>query len=434
MRNEVVLFPGMSGPHVFEKLFPRFVCRKKLSPNSMTFLIFFSPEFFESCHPVFSFSSLFVSLSKMWFLIDESGEKVSEFFPSQAKLAVFMQILPQTLNKAIQKGKNVFQFRGQEVKVVQQTIPHFAVFDFSPSENPIETFELIPEVARWLQVSNQTVHAAIKRGDETKIKNKEGTVFWLKKLKADESREKNTPVKCSPTPISQPPPVPLPRKKVGSSSIPPVPPVPLPRRKVGSLPIPPIPFPRRKVPDPPQSPPIPFPRRKVPDPPQSPLVPLPRRKVNPPPQFSPEPVVAPAIPPEVAEIIEAGETCPFATSKTIEPTNFLSAEKVARFIKSGIGKIFLHGPKKNQMFICNDKKVFLPDLVKEIIVFHIRDQMWKDGDRKATEAFIEKAMEYNFSQKKNKDWIDAGFLAKVRRLDDEAVMPICKELVKMICW
>ena len=90
----------------------------------------------------------------MWFLIDESGEKVSEFFSSQAKLAVFMQILPQTLNRAIQRGKNVFQFRGQEVKVVQQKIPHFAVFDFPPSGNPIETFELIPEVAKWLQVSN----------------------------------------------------------------------------------------------------------------------------------------------------------------------------------------------------------------------------------------------------------------------------------------
>ena len=358
----------------------------------------------------------------MWFLIDESGEKVSEFFPSQAKLAVFMQILPQTLNRAIQKGKNVFQFRGQEVKVVQQTIPHFAVFDFPPSEgtegsgkNPIETFELIPEVAKWLQVSNQTVHAAIKRGDETKIKNKEGTVFWLKKLKADESGKKNTPVKCSPTPVPQPPPVPpvpLPRRKVSSPPIPPVAPVPLPRRKVGSLPIPPIPFPRRKVSSPPQSPP----------------------QFSPEPSPVPSPVVAPAIPPEVAEIIEAGETCPFATSKKIEPTTFLSAEKVARFIKSGIGKIFLHGPKKNLMFICNDKKVFLPDLVKEIIVFHIRDQMWKDGDRKATEAFMEKVVEYNFGVIKNKDLIDVGFLAKVRRVDDEAVMPICKELVKMICW
>ena len=398
----------------------------------MTFFDFFLPEFFESCHPVFLFSSLFLSLSKMWFLIDESGEKVSEFFPSQAKLAVFMQMLPQTLNRAIQKGKNVFQFRGQEVKVVQQTIPHFAVFGFPPSEgtegsgkNPIETFELIPEVAKWLQVSNQTVHAAIKRGDETKIKNKEGTVFWLTKLEKETSAElraKNAAVGCSPTPISQPP-VPLPRRKIPP---PQSPPVPLPRRKVGSPPIPPVPLPRRKIP-PPQSPPVPLPRRKVGSPPQSP------------PQFSPEPspvppVVTPAIPPEVAEIIEAGETFPFKTSKKIEPTTFLSAEKVARFIKSGIGKIFLHGPKKNQTFICNEKKVFLPDLVKEIIVFHIRDQMWKDRDREAAETFIEKVVEYNFGVIKKKDMIDAGFLTKVRRVDDEAVMPICKELIKMICW
>ena len=335
----------------------------------------------------------------MWFLIDESGEKVSEFFPSQAKLAVFMQMLPQTLNKAIQKGKNVFQFRGQEVKVVQQTIPHFAVFDFPPSEgteraegtegsgkNPIETFELIPEVAKWLQVSNQTV-------------------FWLTKLEA-ELGAKNAVVGCSLTPVPQPPPIP---------------PVPLPRRKVSSPPIPPVPLPRRKV----SSPPIP-------------PVPLPRRKVSSPPQFSPEPspvpLDTPAIPPEVAEIIEAGETFPFKTPKKIEPTTFLSAEKVARFIKSGIGKIFLHGPKKNLMFICNEQKVFLPDLVKEIIVFHIRDQMWKDGDREAAKTFIEKVVEYNFGVIKKKDLIDAGFLAKVRRLDDEAVMPICKELMKMICW
>ena len=332
----------------------------------------------------------------MWFLIDESGEKVSEFFPSQAKLAVFMQLSPQTLNRAIQKGKNVFQFRGQEVKVVQQTIPHFAVFDFSPSEgtegsgkNPIETFELASEVAKWLKVPNQTVYAAIKRGNETKIKNKEGTVFWLMKLEKETLAElgaKNAAVGCSPTPIS--------------------------------LPQPPVPLPRRKVPPP--IPPVPLPRRKVP-PPQSP------------PQFSPEPVVTPSTPPEVAEVIEAGKTFPFKTSKQIEPITFLSAAKVARFIKSGIqGKMFLQGAKKHQMIICNDKKVFLPDLVKEIIVFHIRDQMWKDEDKAAAEAFMEKAMKYNFLQIKMKDWIDPGFLARVRRLDDEAIEPICKEFMKIV--
>ena len=226
----------------------------------------------------------------MWFLIDvASGEKVSEFFSSQAKLAVFMQMSPQTFSRAIQKGKNVFQFRGQEVKVVQQTIPYFAVFDFPPSENPIETFELVSEVAKWLKVPNQTVYAAIKWGNETKIKTKEGTVFWLTKLEKENAAElgaKNAAVVFPPISFPQPsvpplqeklpsvpllppkpiPPVPLPRKKVSPPSLPPetdsftppIPPVPLPRKKVSppslppetdsfTPPIPPVPLPRKKV-------------------------------------------------------------------------------------------------------------------------------------------------------------------------------------------
>ena len=346
----------------------------------------------------------------MWFLVDASGNKVSDCFPSQAKLAVHMQMTPQTLQRAIKKGKNVFQFCGQEARVVQQTIPHFAVFDFSPSEgsNPIETFELASEVAKWLKVPNQTVYAAVKRGDETRIK-KEGKVFWLKKLEKEttESEVKNAAVECS-TPVFLPqsqPPVPLPRRKV------PQPPVPLPRRKVPQPP-PPVPLPRRKVPQPP--PPVP--------PPQSPS------------QFSPEPCPVPVVtsstPPEVVEVVNGGKTFPFETSKKLETTTFVSAEKVARFIKSGCGKMFLQGPKKHQMFICNNKRVHLPDLVKEIIVFHIRDQMWKDED--GAEAFIEKVMEHNDHCKNKKDLISAGFLARIRKLDDETIEQICKEFMKMV--
>ena len=154
------------------------------------------------------------------------------------------------------------------------------------------------------------------------------------------------------------------------------------------------------------------------------------------PQVSPEgaaeaaPVSpSPSIPPEVAEVIRAGKTFPFETSKKLEATTFVSAAKVARFIKSGCGKMFLQGAKKHQMFICSDKRIFLPDLVREIIVFRIRDQMWKDED--GAEAFIEKVMEYNWTKKKQKDWINAGFLARVRRLDDETIEQICKEFMKL---
>ena len=83
------------------------------------------------------------------------------------------------------------------------------------------------------------------------------------------------------------------------------------------------------------------------------------------------------------------------------------------------------------MFICNDTKVHLPDLVKEIIVFHIRDQMWKDED--GAEAFVAKVFEYNMAilEKSTKNWIQPGFLARVRNLDEETIEQICKEFMKL---
>ena len=205
-------------------------------------------------------------------------------------------------------------------------------------------------------------------------------------------------------------------------------PIPAPRKKV------PIPAPRKKVP-------IPAPRKKVPSVPVIPpeglaaSVPLPRRNVPwAPPKASPEKIAPPPMPPEVAEIIRAGKTFPFETSKKLEITTFLSAEKLARFIKSGCGKMFVQGPKKHQTLICNGKMVFLPDLVREIIVFHIRDQMWKDEDGAAGSAFFNEVVEYNLAKtdKHTKNWIQVRFLAGVRMLDDETIEQICKEFMKMV--
>ena len=198
----------------------------------------------------------------MWFLRNVfSGEKVSPDFPSQAKLARFMQILPQTLHKAIQEGRNGFRFRGKGVKVVQQKIPHWGLFDLSSSETPIETFETVSDVAKWLKVTKQAVYTAINRGLEPHIKNKKGTVFWLQKLQESEEEppiqkeaEKTEKVvslsqeKVSPGPFGPGTegPVPLSPEKV--SPVPPVPfgpgakgPVPAPRKKK----IPPVPLPRK---------------------------------------------------------------------------------------------------------------------------------------------------------------------------------------------
>ena len=114
--------------------------------------------------------------------------------------------------------------------MVQEIIPHFAIFDFPPSENPIQTFEWISEVAKWLKVPNQTVYAAVKRGDETKVKNKEG-VFWLKKLE----------VTLSPREVP-PAPVPAPRKNLSREVVP----VPAPRKNL-SREVVPVPAPRKNL-------------------------------------------------------------------------------------------------------------------------------------------------------------------------------------------
>ena len=140
----------------------------------------------------------------------------------------------------------------------------------------------------------------------------------------------------------------------------------------------------------------------------------------------------PPTPPEVVEIRGAGQRFAFSTSKKLEETTFVSAEKLARYIKSGCGKMFVQGPKKHQTLFCNGTLVFLPDLVKEIIVFHIRDQMWKDEDGPEGSPFWEALIKYNFQQTKTKDWIQVAFVRDVRKLEDEAIEKICKEFMKFV--
>ena len=398
----------------------------------------------------------------MWFLRDASGEKVSEFFPSQAKLAVHMQMTPQTLQRAIRKGKNVFQFRGQEVKVVQQTIPHFAFFDFPPSGNPIETFEWVSEVAKWLKVPNQTVYAAAKRGDETKVKNKEGAVFWLKKL------EVTLPPVSSPVPAPQKvvPPVPAPRK-LSPQKV--VPPVPAPRK----LSLPPVPAPRKKLSQEvvPVTPQVPawlqnFPQllQNLPqvlqlmqvlqqnqDTSSSPpdlgvnfLLPLLQQQgqgtspsclvqnlVVPP--FQQEISVTPPIPWAVADVLKEGNRHPFNPRKKLEMMTFLSEKTLAEFIRSGLqGKMFVQGAKTKKIMLWNEKLIYVPDLIKQILVFYIRSQILTN--EKVSEWFKEKVKEYVYSDElyNPKNWIKSRLLADTHSLNEKFVYNVTNEFIKLI--
>ena len=404
------------------------------------------------------FFSHFLAPSKMWFLRDESGEKVSEFFPSQAKLAVHMQMTPQTLQRAIKKGKNVFQFLGQEVRVVQETIPHFAIFDFPPSENPIETFEWISEVAKWLKVPNQTVYAAVKRGDETKVKNKEG-VFWLKKLE----------VTLSPQEVS---PAPAPRKNLSREV---VPPVPAPRKNL-SQEVVPVPAPRKNLP-------VPTPRKNlsrevVPEGPaalpawlqnfpqlsqnlpqvlqllqvlqqgpleQNLLLPLLQqqgqgtspavleKKLFMPP-LKHEIPVTPPIPWAVAAVLKEGNKHPFTPPPTFAFTLFVSPKTVAQFIRDGLqGKMFVQGSKTKKIMFWNDKLIYVPDLIKEIIVFYIRSKMFTDEE---LSKFFQNIIE-DYTENINlffnpKTRVSCRCVGSLKGLRDEFICNVVNEFMKLI--
>ena len=425
----------------------------------------------------------------MWFLRDASGEKVSEFFPSQAKLAMHMQMTPQTLQRAIKKGKNVFQFLGQEVRVVQETIPHFAIFDFPPSENPIETFEWISEVAKWLKVPNQTVYAAVKRGDETKVKNKEGTVFWLKKLEVTLS-----PQEVPPAPVPAPrknlsrevvpvtPPVPASRKNLSREVVPVTPPVPAPRKNLSRevVPVtPPVPAPRKNLP-------VPTPRKNL----SREVVPVPAWLQNYPqlaqnlpqvlqllqvlqqgpplgqgppleqnlflsllqqqgqgtspavlekklfmPPLKHEIPVTPPIPWAVAAVLKEGNKHPFSPPKTFAFTLFVSPKTVAQFIKAGLqGKMFVQGSKTKKIMFWNEKLIYVPDLIKEIIVFYIRSKMFTDETiSKFFKNIIEEYTESKLNLFSNpKTRVSCRCVGSLKGLKDEFIHNVVNEFMKLI--
>ena len=383
----------------------------------------------------------------MWFLRDASGDKVSEFFPSQAKLAVYMQMAPQSLQKAVRKGKNVFQFHGQEVRVVQQTIPQFAVFDFPPSENPLETFEWVAEAANWLKVPAQTVYAAVKRGKETKVKNKEGGVFWLKKL------EEVAPPEKAPAPESEISKVPAPESEISKFKIqnPAPAPAPAPESEISKFKIQnPAPASGQEVPAWLQN----FPQLfqnlpqilqllqvlQNPELGQNLLLPLLQgtspvvleQKLALPP-LAHEIPVEPPIPWAVAKVLKGGNNHPFSPPPTFTLTVFVSAKTVAQFIKSAMrGKMCVQGAKTKKLMLWDDKLIYVPDLIKEFIVFYFRAKMYEN--EKASKFIKQEIVNYVNSDLmlSPKTAMDLKSFLHVRKLRDEFVCNVTNEFMKLI--
>ena len=134
---------------------------------------------------------------------------------------------------------------------------------------------------------------------------------------------------------------------------------------------------------------------------------------------------------------EENQQSPIFQSKTaLERTTF-TEKNIAWFIKDGIvGEIKFLKPKADKYILVNEKREYLPDLVKEIIETHIHPEMGQ-GDQEKTKEFSERLSygEEAFSLKGaawNKYTAQSRMMGRIRRLDSETLDDIVKELMKMI--
>ena len=137
-----------------------------------------------------------------------------------------------------------------------------------------------------------------------------------------------------------------------------------------------------------------------------------------------------ALPPSVAS---SEGKFPFDASKKISKDILTSAETIAKFIRFGIiGQMVVNGAKKDKTILLNGKLVYAPDLVKDIISTHIKDQMYKDGDQKSLNEFVEKIIMSDIMNKKINIGAKSTFLRNVRNLEEETIHNISTEFMKYI--
>ena len=136
-------------------------------------------------------------------------------------------------------------------------------------------------------------------------------------------------------------------------------------------------------------------------------------------------------PEEVVEIRNAGQKINFQSSQQLSLGTFDSPKSVAAYIRSGLRqRIFWSGPKNRQTVLIDNEEVYLPDLVKEIIVFHIREAFWKEGDYEGMAqwtSIIAKNMGKN-----TKEIQLLKFMRNTRNLDHLAIVEITRKLASYI--
>ena len=137
------------------------------------------------------------------------------------------------------------------------------------------------------------------------------------------------------------------------------------------------------------------------------------------------------------EAQEENQQSPIFQSKTALERTIFTEKNMARFIKDGIvGEIKFLKPRADKCILVNEKREYLPDLVKKIIETHIHPEMGQ-GDPEKTKEFSERLSygEEALGLKGaawNKYTAESRMMGRIRRLHPETLDDIVKELMKMI--
>ena len=108
-------------------------------------------------------------------------------------------------------------------------------------------------------------------------------------------------------------------------------------------------------------------------------------------------------------------------------------KSLAKFIKNGFVNIRSDGPKTHRYVLVNDKREYLPDLVKQIFQDHILPAMEYESEEDQKKKM--EAISNNFDAKKAGDVIRRVFWPlrrRIRKLEETTIMEVVAEVMKLI--
>ena len=121
----------------------------------------------------------------------------------------------------------------------------------------------------------------------------------------------------------------------------------------------------------------------------------------------------------------------FNPPRTFDSLSF-SFQSLAKFIRNGFVNIRSDGPKTHRYVLVNDKREYLPDLVKQIFQDHILPTLeyGSEEEQKRTTEIISNIFNARTAGMTLGEFF--AFRGKIRRLEETTIMEVTKEVMKLI--